>query len=410
MKKVQSVQAIIMLFVMTLSVLTFTSCELQTNEIEDYGITKIELGSSDEKGIQKGYYISVPIKFSEETEIKKIYAQAYIDETVLDKDGGLEKAVRWVSSAPDAIEVSRGQVSYKGDKVPLKIKVNKKAIKENDEFEIYAENFDGSVKSDTIKIIATADNTAGSQTPEDDLASIKLFKSVSSPQESYVALTDREFKNTFSFYVYTDKSGEYKNSYRGKTNLTELIRCVSTDEKVVKVKTAVSTLSYSILFELEITGEGEAEIYFETIDGRIKSESVMIVSGNKYAKEAAATFHAGVHILSKVKYPTKNTNQIKHDRDPWFFENWGFKGMGPNSGRRIYVYSKNSESSSVGVNTVEINGLNVTIKGDVKTFSSGGMGVTCNYILDLLYNEEFTEYTVISEKYDVPEIIRDKLE
>jgi len=366
--------------------------------LEDLGVTKIELGSSNESGIREVYNISYHITDEEKRELERIFAKAYVGEGLLEED--IEKAVRWVSSDNSAIWVNPSA---------FEIQVYEKAI--GQEIEIYAENFDGSVRSASIKIITqrAAVTTTAPRTLEEDLASIKSIEGPSSgKQESYIVLTGRKFNRSIKFYSYTDEAG--KDRYNGNTDLGELVRWVSTNEKVAVVKSEVlKTYAYYVVtLTLEITGEGEAEIYGETIDGRVKTETVKIISGNKYAKDAAATFHAGEYILSKVKYPTKTSERIKHDRDPWFFENW--LEFGPNKDRRIYVYSKNTESSSVGVKTVEIDGLNVTIKGDVKTFSSAGMDVTCNYILKLSYNKDFTEYTVVSEKYDVPEIIREKLE
>jgi len=78
--------------------------------------------------------------------------------------------------------------------------------------------------------------------------------------------------------------------------------------------------------------------------------------------------------------------------------------------RRIYVYKDDVDSSYVEVETMDISGLDMTVRGTVKTFSSGGMDVTCGFILKMTYNDDFTQATVTSEKYDVPEIIRDRLE
>jgi len=197
--------------------------------------------------------------------------------------------------------------------------------------------------------------------------------------------------------------GSNKKNYKGDTSPDEMVRWVSTDEAVATVAGRNGTLKHVYYADVTLHEEGVVEIYAETIDGRLQSDKITIIYGNTNNKEGVAIYDTGRYILSRVKYPTKTTTRIASDRDPFFWE-WSYKN------RRVYTYQNQEDSSYVDVDTVDISGRNVTVRGAVKTFSSGGMDVTCGFVLKMKYNSDFTKATVTSEKYDVPEIIRDRLE
>ena len=393
-------------FGIIICLLTLSACSSSAGNLEGLPVTGIELGSSHSNGIKDVYSFSSKPTYSEISELEKIYANAYANEELLSKDSGLEKAIRWVSSDPEVISVSNGYIAYKGDKLPLKVKINKTNTEEGI-YEIYAENFDGSVKSDSVKImIGSSDavdskkSTGGSNSKEADLASIKILEFNSKIQENYEILTGKDFKETMMINAYTGTNKNYKDKYAGTSDLPELIRAVSTNEAVA-VSSIEMVLSKFAYLRVELVGEGETEIYVETIDGRYKTQSFKVTHGNKYNKEAAVIYDSGKHIISMLKYPTKTTTKITDERDPWFYNS---------RNKRVYTYKDDKESSYVEVTTTDISELNATVKGEVKTFSSTGMDVVCKFILELRYNSDFTAYTIVSEKYDIPEIIREKLE
>ena len=225
-------------FGIIICLLTLSACSSSAGNLEGLPVTGIELGSSHSNGIKDVYSFSSKPTYSEISELEKIYANAYANEELLSKDSGLEKAIRWVSSDPEVISVSNGYIAYKGDKLPLKVKINKTNTEEGI-YEIYAENFDGSVKSDSVKImIGSSDavdskkSTGGSNSKEADLASIKILEFNSKIQENYEILTGKDFKETMMINAYTGTNKNYKDKYAGTSDLPELIRAVSTNEAV----------------------------------------------------------------------------------------------------------------------------------------------------------------------------------
>ena len=219
---------------------------------------------------------------------------------------------------------------------------------------------------------------------------------------NYEILTNQTLPDKIYVSAKTGEPNSYgiRNNYCGESNIAQLIHWVSTNEEVAIVSNGSDT-SFFVYLNFETTGEGETEIYAETIDGRIKSEVIKIRYGNQYNKNATAIYDTGKHIISRLKYPTKTTTRIVQDRDPFFFN---YKN------RRVYTYENDTESSYVNVNTVDILESKAIVKGEVNTFSAGGGNAVCGYIIELQYNDDFTSYTILSEKYDVPELLREKLE
>lgn len=161
------------------------------------------------------------------------------------------------------------------------------------------------------------------------------------------------------------------------------------------------TVSPHVSLKYEIKGEGETGLHAETIDGCVKSESFKVSVGNRYIKEKTVIRFTGEEIISRLKYPTKTTTVLDSSREPFFFV---YKN------RRIYTYSNNTQNYYVDVGSVEIYGVNVKTKGTIRTFSSGGMDAVGSFIMELKFSEDFNTYMIVSEKYDIPQLIRMPLE
>ena len=251
-----------------------------------------------------------------------------------------------------------------------------------------------------------------------DLESIKTLKFSTTPKDVYEVLTARAFEKssdhlldtTISVRAYTDDGG--KKKYKGTTDLSEFVRWVSTNEEVAT--TSSKKILGELTLNLEIIGEGETEIYAETIDGNVKTSSFKVICGNIYHKESAAVFNAGKHILPKLKYPIKPDvggvtnrtswdNKIKNNSDPWAYNE---------KDKRICLYPNfdRDKYSDVLVDFADVSEHNATVKGTVRTFTSTGVSLFCNFIIKFKFSEDFKELTIVSEQYDLPEVMRDSLE
>lgn len=230
-----------------------------------------------------------------------------------------------------------------------------------------------------------------------NIASITELRITPEDKKEYAVFPGQPENKNETIYVSPRVGDTY---YKGNTDVTELVRWVSTNENVITVHGKPNTFS-TILLRFEIVGEGETEIYAETVDGRLKSEILKFTVDDRYRQNEVATYDTGKYIITRIKYPSKNSTVIDESKDPFFLQY---------RNRRIYAYKNITDSSYVHVDSVEINGTTAKTKGEIHTFASGGANAVCGFILELKYNEDFTSYTVISEKYDIPELIREKLE
>ena len=228
-----------------------------------------------------------------------------------------------------------------------------------------------------------------------EISNLKLSIPESDP--NIFLLSGEKYNKMIWVNVYqTDKTGKEKDFSDKNTNLGEMIKWVSTNENVATVSNG-TVGRFFVYLNVNPVGEGITEIYAQTIDGKIKSDVFTLNYGNKYNWEATVTHDMGIYLLSRLKYPTKTEKVIKQDRDPWYFNY---------RKRRIYVYKELKESSYVDIKQVDWKDKNVTIKGEINTFSSGGGNAICGFIVELKYNDDLTQYQIITEKYDAPELIR----
>ena len=376
-------------------------------------VTKIVLDRAYPGELKDMYYFDSNRFRSIRIELNNIRAKVYNGEEELVIGSDIKKKqIEWMSSDPEAFSVSRGFTIGKIDGIPLEVKRSKNGI-----YEIWAQTSDGSVKSQTITIVIGSQametivfTEADIQKAMDSLTSIDFLF----PEEIFV-FSGQTFTQAPTLFL---RQGG-RNYYKGYVRPDKLVHWISTNEAVATVVgKAYNAFDYYNLYEMNVTlhKEGIAEIYAETLDGRLQSEKFAIIYGNKNNKKGVVVYDVGKYVLSRLKYPTKTTTKIAYERDPFWWENtfmmdkdtaWWKEEY---KSRRVYTYKNDVDSSYVEVDTVEISNLNVTVKGTIQTFSSGGTDTVCGFILKLKYNNDFTKATVTSEKYDVPEVIRDRLD
>jgi len=340
-----------------------------TDTLENLSVTEIKLFPPRHKKWEDVYVLPAKPKPSE---LPGLLVSAYAHGKALPRKE-IKKAVRWVSSKPDVLSVSAGAVTYDGQ-MWLEAALDEKIAADGEAvgvYEIYAENFDGSVRSDSIKIVIGFPKNLFDIT---DIAKLEL----SDRKVNYEVLLGEEFAERVfvKAYVLLD---EKKVPYGGG-DLEGAVRWVSTDETVAVASNGDSWDDY-VYLQLAFIGEGETEVYAETLDGKIKSDPITVYYGNQRAAQrkirSTVTSDVSRLVVSRLKYSHKLAD-----------------------GNSVRVYPWTTPT------TLDISGQTATATGRILAPNASGMEVYCGYTIKLKYNDDFTKYTIVAEYYDVPEVIR----
>lgn len=242
----------------------------ESGGLKDFSVTKIELGTSHYSDcLDQVYFLSSEPDYFELSEVQSIYAVVYADQNILNQSSVLEKAVRWVSSNPRVISVRN---KYRDGKFAFEMKVNESVVSEG-VYSIYAENFDGSVKSEAIQIVIGA--------PAEAIKKLSLsytpYFGVSQTDTMYLDYDAdvKEKARTLSLKAYTYEDEEFKSK-----GVEKHIRWVSSNPEIVSISPAKKTaFDLTVQAIVTLNNEGIAELYAETDDGRVKSEPIKVVVG-----------------------------------------------------------------------------------------------------------------------------------
>ena len=375
--------------------LMLSACESlssqEKNNLKDYSVTKIELATSRYSGkVDDVIFLSSNPKPSEISNLEKIYATAYADKNILNRETGLEKAIRWVISDTDVVSVSSGTLVYKGDKLKLKVNI-KESVVADGVYEIHAENFDGSVKSKSIKVVIGF--------PIEALTRLSLNSSVSYSivdtlkVESGVEATQAEKMLYLKALTFNDKAFQ--------VDFNNNIRWVSSDPDVISVESEGNAeMDTVVSARLDFKKEGVVEIYAETNDGRVQSNSITIAYGNQFNKEVLATDFAAKYVLDHLRYKTKDSGYLLTDlrHRKTFFMNGNTMKIG---------YSKFTDTSTVETTSTVFSDDEATIKGIIETYTESFSNIRFSFAIKIkcIPDSKYTSYEIISTNYEMPEYI-----
>ncbi len=361
----------------------------------DFSVTRIELTSKYSK-LKEVYPISVGKVSSGIIELEGVCAKAYVENQELNHTEDLKKAVRWVSSAPDIISVSNGYVTS-GSGLSLKVEVNKENMAEGI-VELHAENFDGSVKSEPVKVVIGA--------PVEAITRLSLETSSASKSDDVVKFesekkSGKRIKNNVLYLkAFTFADEPFKNA-----DFEKQINWVSGDPEVAVVASTKTPYSGSLAVNLELKSEGVTEIYAETKDGKVQSESITIAFGNQYNKEALASNFAVSYILDHLRYKTKTSDYLPTRMTTR--KRFIFNGVFARA-----HYTNYTDSSTVESREVTFNGDEVKITGMIDTYTEERNEIRFSFamILKCVPDKNYTSYEIISAKYERPELIVEEVD
>lgn len=293
----------------------------------------------------------------------------------LNKDDG--QYIEWVSTKPEVAKIDPGD-PYKLYSEEVFHYIASIDYCSRGTTEIYARTTDGKIESNRIKV------TNGR--PDDDChitgLSINLGK-------NSVWMDSDEKSLEIPFYYFSDYVED-----------TSTIQWISTNPQVATI--AGNTGNY-IMFKgmMQVVSEGETTVYAQTADGGIVSNQVKITIGNQYNKEEAARNDVEEMVFKKLKYNSIQKDALLKLRPYYFLPNiWYHRGA------LKAVYTTYTDLSTVTSSGIEFSGQDATVRGYAKTFNDNAIGVTLNFVIHLHYSDDFTQYTVVSESYDMPELIR----
>lgn len=382
-------------FVPVLCLFFLAACDLTGEEMADFSVTRIELTSKYSK-LKEVYPISVGKVSSGIIELEGVCAKAYVENQELNHTEDLKKAVRWVSSAPDIISVSNGYVTS-GSGLSLKVEVNKENMAEGI-VELHAENFDGSVKSEPVKVVIGA--------PVEAITRLSLETSSASKSDDVVKFesekkSGKRIKNNVLYLkAFTFADEPFKNA-----DFEKQINWVSGDPEVAVVASTKTPYSGSLAVNLELKSEGVTEIYAETKDGKVQSESITIAFGNQYNKEALASNFAVSYILDHLRYKTKTSDYLPTRMTTR--KRFIFNGVFARA-----HYTNYTDSSTVESREVTFNGDEVKITGMIDTYTEERNEIRFSFamILKCVPDKNYTSYEIISAKYERPELIVEEVD
>jgi hypothetical protein len=299
-----------------------------------------------------------------------------------------QQKIEWVSTNPAvAIVSNKERNSYELDYI---VKADIKMLSEGTT-EIYAKTTDGSVESGRVKVICGLRTIKEQTTPYDKSPIAKLELS----KIGDIIVKSGKEPSALSVKLST-ANGLYKNH-----DAIEKIKWVSTCPEVAEVSSKTPegySLDYSVNAKITMHSEGITEIYAQTVDGSIVSNTVKLIYGNKFNIEDTVDYDVANYIAKKLKYPTQTSKELYKARPSYVMKD-----------RTVFVYQDNTRGSNVKVTETTINGKTVKAKGMIHTFTENGMDAQCNFSLELEYNDDFTESKIISETYGAPELILPEL-
>lgn len=375
--------------------LFLTACDLTGEETVDLSVTRIELTGSYSEELQDVYFLSSKPTFSETFDLEKVCAKAYIENQEMDNPVDIKKAIQWVSSAPDVISVSKGTATSKG--LSLKVEINEANVVDGI-YEIHAENFDGSVKSEPVKVVVGV--------PVEAITRLSLRPPYSSESSDVIKFeseknpSKRIKNNALYLEAFTFADEQFKNK-----DYEKQINWISGDSDVAVVSSTKSAYNGKLEVNLELKNEGITEIYAETKDGRVRSESITIAYGNQFNKEALASNFAVSYILDHLRYKTKKSDYLP--RSMTTRKRFVFDGIYA----RVH-YASRTDSSKVESREVTFNGDEVKITGMIDTYTEERNEIRFSFAMILKCNpdENYTSYEIISAKYERPELIVEEID
>jgi len=331
-------------------------------------ITKLKLALDDDIYIQPG---------------KPCYETMIVEYESTNKDD--YKNIVWVSSDPNVAQIQNS--AHTSDSLYGKIVLNGEGSTY-----LYAQTADGSITSD--KIIFACGKKEEGKCYIHDLKAYTIEGLVSSVDVFYIKQgTDNLNKRLIV---------EYKSPYEDDYNN---IIWVSSNPEIATVSPGNKDAGNFMDCNISIISTGKIDVYAQTKDGTVVSNKIHLEIGNVYNKQNVIRDDMIEYVFDRLKY-----NMIiyvnKRNMRPAYY---AFREYFMDS--KLYKYFPDIKISKVYIDDVVISEDNsADITGHAITFTEGCMGVTCNFKIKLQYNEDFTSYQVISEKYDMPEVIRDKLD
>lgn len=382
-------------FVPVVCLLFLAACDLTGEETVNLSVTRIELIGSYSEELQDVYFLSSKPTFSETFDLEKVCAKAYVENQEMDNPVDIKKAIRWVSSAPDVISVSKGTATSKG--LSLKVEINEANVVDGI-YEIHAENFDGSVKSEPVKVVLGV--------PVEAVTRLSLKTSSSSESSDVIKFEseknpNKRIKNNVLYLeAYTFADEPFKNK-----DFEKQINWVSGDSEVAVVSSVKSTYNGKLEVNLELKNEGMTEIYAETKDGKVQSESIKIAYGNQFNKESLASNFAVSYILDHLRYKLKTSDYLP--KSMYAHKGFIFDGVYG----RVH-YANYTDSSTVESREVTFNGDEVKITGMIDTYTEERNAIRFSFamILKCVPDKNYTSYDIISAKYERPELIVEEID
>lgn len=152
--------------------------------------------------------------------------------------------------------------------------------------------------------------------------------------------------------------------------------------------------------KITIHKDGQAQIYAQTKDGKIKSEPVMLMVGNQYNAEQIARTDVEKYVFERLKYPRITSRELQEGKDA-YVNNHFF----PWQDKKTYTYKDHTEYSKVTIRNLKTDGRLVNADGGISTFNASGIPVNCTFKLQLQYQEDWKQYQVKSAVFSDPDLI-----
>ncbi len=351
-------------------------------------VTEVELvgiGSSD-------YHFTNSNK-SVDNILSLVRARAYSGDRPIKESEGLSKLIRWVSSDPTKISVAVEKKYTTSDEVRLRAGIAQDA---RGIYTIHAESLDGSLKSKPVTVIV--DNPLEAIQKVDISYRGLDFYGYSKREESTLisseaAKYDAEF---FAMKIQSFANKELKTL----DDVNDII-WVSSDPSVISVVTEIDSNNVA-KGHIQLHKEGVVDIYAETKDGRVKSNSVRLTYGNFYQKESLAARFASNYVLNLLRYKTAASDYKMSDINAKSISMFNMAEYNVRMGYQNYA-----DSSFVETREVVFEDDTVKILGIIDTFREDYNKVRFSFALKLKVRPgtDYGSYDVLESVYEFPELI-----
>ncbi|MDR1003200.1 MAG: hypothetical protein LBL82_08035 [Oscillospiraceae bacterium] len=341
-------------------------------------VTRIELGAGFSK-LESTYFIDDKDYTSTDSlVIEYVEATVYNGDTQLLYSDSVRESIKWVSDTPDLISVNVG-FRY-GDEVALDIKVNEGKWRDCIVY-IHAESIDGTVKSDSIRVIVG--------TPTEAIQSLKIAQS--GEEINSIIVSTNELPQTIDLQAYT-----YDDMLLPDSFLVSNVEWKTMDSEIVTVINEESIGGFIVSPKFELGKTGLTNIYAQTVDGKVQSQPIAFAHGNEYNKELLLKNFVGQYIINHLRYPTKTEEKTSSVWRGYIFRNF----------YRIY-YRTSTDASEIEFSKTTFDGSNATVTGIINTFTEERLEIRFAFKMKLQCEQgsDFTSYKVLSAEYEKPDLL-----